>query len=214
MSDDPQAFPSDEAYKLDASHVEEASALLARAFFDYPVWTWVLPDEEHRRAALPLAMRASAIWGLMVGEMHGVGRPLRGVAIWAPPGMADADVDPDGSRTGWRRFVAVAGDTALRRFESMVEIQQPLREQLIPPTGWYLPGLGVDPAAQRTGAGSALLRAMWVRLDPVGSATYLETEKVANVPYYEARGYELVHQGTLPDGGPTYFCLRRPAPVR
>lgn len=214
MTSAPRPLRPENVYPLDASHVDEATALLARAFFDYPVWSWVLPDDSHRREVLPLAMRASVRWGLILEAMYGVGRPPLGVAIWAPPGMADADVDPDGSRTGWNLFASAAGKRALQRFESMIEIQQPLRAELIPPGGWYLPWLGVEPAVQRSGAGSALLRAMWSRLDPHGAATYLETEKAANVPYYVARGYELLRQGELPDGGPAYFCLRRTPAAR
>jgi GNAT superfamily N-acetyltransferase len=210
LTNDPQA-PSRASgvYKLDASHVEEATALLVRAFFDYPMWAWVMPDEAHRRRALPLAMRASFLWGLILDEAYGIGRPLQGIAIWAPPGMADADVDPDGSRTNWDAVVAAIGERGMRRFELMIEEQQPLRARHIAADGWYLPWLGVDPDAQRTGAGSALLRAMWARLDPQGCSTYLETEKLANVPYYEQQGYTLVHQDMLPDGGPEYFCFQR-----
>jgi ribosomal protein S18 acetylase RimI-like enzyme len=206
-------FRAQDVYKLDGSHTEAAAALLTRAFFDYPMWTWVLPDEAQRRTALPIAMRASFLWGLILGEAYGIGRPLRAVAVWAPPGMADVDVDPDGSRTDWNRVVETVGAAGTRRFEQMVEVQRPLRDRFIADGGWYLPWLGVDPDAQRTGAGSALLRAMWGRLDPTGAATYLETENEANVRYYERQGYALVAQGVLPDGGPPYFCFSRdPAP--
>ena len=72
--------------------------MMARAFFDYPMWQWVLPDEEHRRRALPVSARASVLWGQILGHMYCVsGDPMHGLAIWAPPGMADVDVDPDGS---------------------------------------------------------------------------------------------------------------------
>jgi len=53
-------YPAD-AYALDESHIEDATALLTRAFFDYPMWAWVMPDEQHRREALPLAMRAVSL---------------------------------------------------------------------------------------------------------------------------------------------------------
>lgn len=206
-------FTSADVYKLDESYADEATALLTRAFFDYPMWAWVMPDEAHRTSALPIAMRASVIWGLLLGEVYGVGRPLRGVAIWTPPGMADADVDPDGSKLNWDNVVASIGEEGMSRFETMIEVQKPLREAHMDTTTWYLPWLGVDPDAQRTGAGTGLLRAMWERLDRDGAASYLETEKPANVPYYLKQGYQIVEQGTLPRGGPDYTCfLRRPRP--
>jgi ribosomal protein S18 acetylase RimI-like enzyme len=199
--------------KIDASRLDEAAALLSRAFFDYPMWQWVLPDEEHRRRALPVSARASVQSGLLLGEAYARGEPMHGMAIWAPPGMADSDVDPGGTRIDWNAVVDAVGAAGMRRFEAMIEVQRALHEKHIPPGGWYLPWLGVDPASQRTGAGTALLRDMFARLDPQGIATFLETEKEANVPYYLKHGYEIVHEGVLPDGGPGFWCFLRTPPA-
>jgi ribosomal protein S18 acetylase RimI-like enzyme len=201
-----------EIRRLDGARIDDAAALLTRAFFDYPMWAWVLPDEEHRRRALPLSMRASVIWGTLLGESYTLGDPLRAIAIWAPPGMADAAVDPDGSRTDWDSVVAAIGPDGIRRFELMIEVQRPLREKHMDGRTWYLPWLGVDPTAQRTGAGTALLRDMHARLDSQGIATYLETEKEANVSYYLKQGYDVVHEGVLPEGGPGFWCFLRQPP--
>lgn len=200
-----------EIRRLDEARVEEAGALMTRAFFDYPMWQWVLPDEHHRRRALPVSARASVRWGLLLGESYGLGDPMRGLSIWSPPGMADRDVDPDGSRTDWASVVEAIGTDGIRRFDQMIEVQRPVREKYMDAGTWYLPWLGVDPASQRTGTGKSLLQHMFARLDPQGVATFLETEKEANVPYYLKHGYEIVHEGVLPDGGPGFWCfLRRP----
>ena len=44
----------------------------------------------------------------------------------------------------------------------MVDVQRPFRARFIPPDGWYLPWLAVDPDAQRTGAG---IRVVEITLD-------------------------------------------------
>lgn len=188
---------------------DEAATLLARAFFDYPMWQWIMPDEDHRRRALPVSARATLRWGELIGETHAIGDPMHGIAVWGRPGMADSDVDPDGTLTDWSAVEAAIGAVGMRRFEAMIEAQRPLREKHLGQGAWYLAWLGVDPAAQRTGAGSALLRHMFDRLDPLGAATYLETEKAANVPYYLKQGFEIVHQGVLPEGGPEFWCFLR-----
>ena len=35
--------------KLGPDSLERAADVLVRAFFDYPLWTWLLPDEAVRR---------------------------------------------------------------------------------------------------------------------------------------------------------------------
>jgi|CXWL01.1.fsa_nt_gi ribosomal protein S18 acetylase RimI-like enzyme len=203
-----RVFSPEDVYRLDESHIDQAVGLLARAFSNKPLWSWVLPDEDRRRRALPISMRATVVWGLILGESYGLGDPLTGIAIWAPPGMADADVDLGAAGTD---AAAAIGPEGIARFEAKDEIQRPLREQFMGTTGWYLQLLGVDPAAQRTGAGKALLSAMFARLDEEGAPAYHETEHDVNVAYYLKQGYEIVHEGVVPDGGPAYWCfLRQP----
>lgn len=201
---------TDGVHQLDDSRFVEAAGVLARSFLDYPMWQWILPDEQHRQRVMPLWSREAIIWGQLAGETVVVGSPIHGIALWARPGMADIDVDPDSTLgSNWPEVEDAIGPTGVRRFEMMVDIQRPLREKHIPPGGWYLSCLGVDPARQRSGAGSALLNDMFARLDADGVATFLETEKAANVPYYLKHGYEIVHEGGLPDGGPAYWCFLR-----
>jgi ribosomal protein S18 acetylase RimI-like enzyme len=192
-------------FKLDASRAPEAATLLTRAFFNSPVWTWVVPDEAQRRTVLPLGMRASVAGGLIRDSAYGIGKPLRGVAIWAPPAVVD--VDPDGTRTGWGAVLSAVGDDGRRRFDILDEVLRPHHNNCIAAEGWYLSLLGVEPAAQRTGVGTALLRAMWTRLDASNAATYTDTENETNIAYYEKQGFDLVQQGVLPGNGPQFFCF-------
>jgi GNAT superfamily N-acetyltransferase len=204
---------TDAVYRVTPDRFDDASGVLARAFFDYPMYEWLVPEGPHRLHNLRLWMRASLLWGEIVGETHAIGEQMRGVAIWVRPGLVDADVDPDGSRTEWNAVEEAVGRGGMRRFDLMIETQRPLRERYMTDRCWFLNLLGVDPAAQRTGTGSTLVGQMLARLDAQGASSFLETEKAANVPYYLKHGYEIVHQGVLPDGGPEFWCfLRQPNP--
>jgi len=46
-----------EVVRLERSRLDEASAVLARAFFDDPAWVWLLPDAERRARLLPWLFR-------------------------------------------------------------------------------------------------------------------------------------------------------------
>ena len=79
---------TDTVYRLDPRRFNEVAPMMARAFFDYPMWKWIMPDDEHRRRALPISSLATLLWGELIGETHAVGDPTQGVAVWARPGMA------------------------------------------------------------------------------------------------------------------------------
>ena len=62
--------------------------------------------------------------------------------------------------------------------------------------------------------GRALLADMFARADASGVPCLLETEKEANVPYYEQHGFRVVASGVLPLDGPGFWTMRREAQVR
>jgi ribosomal protein S18 acetylase RimI-like enzyme len=196
--------------------IEPAAAILVAAFFDYPVWRWIVPDEAERRALLPDYMRVQVRYGLLEGHAYGAiddSGGLRGVAIWETPHGPEGprDFDPDGTLSGYDALRPRLTDAMMRKFEAMVALQRPARAAAMGgPSYWYLPWLGVDPTAQRSGAGRALLDDMFARLDASGAACVLETENEVNVAYYEQRGFRLAHHGTLPMDGPDFWTFARP----
>jgi len=66
---------------------------------------------------------------------------------------------------------------------------------------WYLEGIGVDPAEQRGGLGSALLRPGLQS----GLPCALLTSAEENLPFYERHGFAVVAESTLRGSGfPTW----------
>ncbi len=194
--------------RLADTSLAEAGEVLARSFFDDPLWTWIEPDDERRRQMLPWFMTMSTRYGQLLGEQYTTQGPVMGVATWAPPGVTD-DLDPDGTRTGFNQAPARMGEEALRRFAAMLEHQAAARRQAMPQPFWYLPTLGVDPPCQRQGVGSALLAPVLQRADADGLSCYLETEKARNVAFYEKHGFQVVVEDVNPGGGPPWWGMRR-----
>ena len=73
---------------------------------------------------------------------------------------------------------------------------------------WYLPLLGVDPARQGQGLGSALLKHALAHCDAEGLPAYLESSNIKNVPLYERHGFEVLGVIQPGDFPPLYPMLR------
>ena len=195
--------------RLDAPDVDAAADVLVRAFFDSPFWTWLEPDAAKRRALLEWYMPVGVRYGLLAREVFGVGDPVRAIAIWEPPEDAPTDRDPDGTISGYADHAKHMSGEAFARSEAASETQRPVRLRVMDGRPfWYLQLIGVDPVAQRSGAGAALLGDMFARADASGVPICLDTETEANVPYYEQHGFRLVHHGELPLGGPNSWTFR------
>ncbi|MGZ5348523.1 MAG: GNAT family N-acetyltransferase, partial [Solirubrobacterales bacterium] len=64
--------------------------------------------------------------------------------------------------------------------------------------------------AQRSGAGTALIRPGLERADAEGMPCYLETQRRSNIPFYERFGFELVEEVGL-DDSPRLWLMWRSA---
>ena len=181
--------------------------VLARAFRDSPLNRAVIGESDRSRrlrsnlfgtrTLLRVAAAHGAVWvahrnGDIIGALVGTapnGYPL------PPPSLLARLVCSLGQ--GWsvaRRW----GDV----FSRLDEIH------LIEPH-WYLGTLGIDPDHQGRGVGTAMLR-HWLEFatgDP--APIYLETDRVANVSFYQRQGFEVVRETEVL--GTKIWCMRRAA---
>ena len=74
---------------------------------------------------------------------------------------------------------------------------------------WYLEIIGVDPAVQGRGIGTALIQHGMERAQADGLPAFLETSVEGNVAYYERLGFRVVEEGDAPLGGPHVWFMRR-----
>jgi len=181
--------------------------VLVRAFWLDPFHQWLFPDEDARpRRQRLLFERVLEIYG-----RHGAVYTTddgAGAALWDPPrenGPSLLELV-----TFVIRVLPVFGVRAFRIAQGMAPMATLHPEE----PHWYLSILGADPACQRSGVGTALLRPILQRCDLEGTSAYLEASRIENVPYYERFGFEVVAPLAMPVGGPVVYRMKRAPRLR
>jgi ribosomal protein S18 acetylase RimI-like enzyme len=185
--------------------LDALSGVLARAFDDDPVFCAIIPDDAHRRRALPVLFRE---WIRLLHLPHPstswTTGDLAGAALWSPQGEWDVGF---GSilRMGPRMLVAMGTRTVpgLRVLHA-IEVPHP-REPHV-----YLRALGVEPRYQGRGVGSRLMHPMLAQCDARGEAAYLESSNERNVPLYRRHGFEVTGEVVTHLGPKVWLMWRKP----
>lgn len=178
----------------------EVSAVLAQAFFDDPVITWAFPDDDHRRRVLP-GLFSIFLDGFLPGGGARVAQGGMGAALWMPPA---ADVTAEDAEEMVRRIQHHLGPDAARFLELMA-----LTDEHHPHDPcYYLLAIGVLPAWQGKGVGSALMAPVLDQCDRDGVAAYLEATSQRSKALYERHGFAATGQ-FAPAGAPPLWPMWR-----
>lgn len=173
---------------------------MAEAFFDDPIFGWLMPDETRRRARLRryfgielryLALAHGRVWTTS---------DLGGAALSLPPGAWRVPLPVtllEGSAFGGRVYRAARVGLAIE--------WRHVRE-----SHYYVRDVGVAPEMQGKGLGSALLRPTLDRCDREGVPAYLEASSDRNAALYERLGFRVTGELRV-WGSPPLRLMLRPA---
>ena len=199
--------------KLDVEDSSHVGRVLARAMMNDPLAAHMLPDHQMRQDLLPLHLGALARYCALFGEVHGIGAPLEGCAIWLPPGQTDITSE-NASAAGLDDLEQIIGRDAFARFFGVIEHTEGVHHKVISQDHWYLQVIGVDPVVQKSGTGRQLLHPMLRRADAGGHPCYLETFAQGTIGYYQALGFDVATAETDRGSGlPFWAMTRAPATV-
>ncbi|MET0822442.1 MAG: GNAT family N-acetyltransferase [Aeromicrobium sp.] len=172
--------------------LDPAARVLAKAFARYAWTRWALPSEGYEQ-------RLEEVQRLYLGHAleHGlvvVDEQVRAVAAFLPPHA------PAPSEQVQRRVAELHGS----RLEALMQVALPQA----PVGSWTLETVGVDPAHQGAGLGTAVTSEGLAAIDERGEPVALETSDERNVRLYERLGFGVDATTTIPDGPVVYSMSR------
>lgn len=178
--------------------VPEVESILARAFLDDPMMTWLLDEAD------PAVRLASSITGFFAvateaSRVKGHAYVAKGqaAALWSPPDVAIL-TEEEALLLG-AGLAEVAGDSAIERILALGELVDRHHPRDRP--HFYLFLLGA--AVPGTGAGAVALQPVLERCDEDDLPAYLESSSARNISFYERHGFEVVWEEAPELGGPT-----------
>ncbi|MEP6966557.1 MAG: GNAT family N-acetyltransferase [Pseudomonadota bacterium] len=186
--------------KAGTDDVDAVVDILTLSFSSDPVSRHLWPDARTYLASFPRFARAFGGGAFALGTAWR-GQGDEGAALWLPPG---AEPDQEALATLVESTVAPgARDGVYGTLEQMAVYHPTL-------THWYLPMIGVDPARQGHGVGSALLKEALKGVDEARLPAFLESSNPRNVPLYERHGFEVLGEIQVGDF-PTLWPMLRAA---
>jgi GNAT superfamily N-acetyltransferase len=182
--------------------------MLTRSFLDYPLMQYVNADVSRRQRGVPTLYGGIVRDTLRYGEVH-VSQRFEGACCWLPPGVGLPTFGRE-VRSGMLGLPLGFGWAGFQRLVEYDKMQRRLHEQHAKGPHWFLATIGVDPAHQGRGIGSALMAPVLARADEERIPCYLETHTTDNVRLYERHGFRVVEHLENPTSVPLWGMLRPP----
>ena len=185
--------------------VDEVTACLASAFHDDPLWgRWAFPEAAGRAAGLHGLMRFWVIGGIRYPWVR-MTDGAEAAAVWLPPGASEMTQEQEAE---FEAFVSQALGPRAQELLTLFELFDEHHPKDEP--HYYLSLWATHRDHTGRGIGTALIQDNLTRIDAEHMPAYLESTNAANLPRYEALGFE--RRGDFgPAGGPVITTMWREA---
>jgi GNAT superfamily N-acetyltransferase len=187
--------------KATAQDIQRLASVLAEAFFDDPVFGWLMPEDSKRHARLRRYFGIELRHYTLPRGHVWTTDDLAGVAMNLPPGAwrAPTHVTLLEGRPFGIHLPRAARIGAAMEWNHMRRLREP---------HYYVRDIGVQPQMQGRGLGSTLMGPTLEQCDREGLPAYIEASSVRSAALYERLGFEHIgelHVGTSP---PLWLMLR------
>lgn len=174
--------------KVATGEEETAVRAIVEGFSTDPAARWMYPDSQQYWQHFPSFVKAFAGAAFEHCSVDLVDGYLA-AAFWLPPGIHP---DEEAMEKLIRTTVPESDQASVFELFEQMDRFHPAESH------WYLPMIGVDPAHQGKGYGSALLQHALARCDREDKIAYLESTSPSSLRLYQRHGFELI--GTIQVG--------------
>jgi GNAT superfamily N-acetyltransferase len=187
--------------RASAEDVDRLKTVMAEAFFEDPIFGWLMPNDAKRAAQL---RRYFAIelrhFALARGHVWTTD-DLAGAALSLPPGAWRAPL----------RATLLEGGAFGVHLSRAARLAAAIERRHVREPHYYVRDVGVLPTMQGKGLGSALLDPTLSRCDREGLPAYLEASSERNAALYARLGFELIEELRVKGSPPLRLMLRPPS---
>jgi GNAT superfamily N-acetyltransferase len=189
--------------KAKSHELDSLAAVLARAFYDDPVFRWVVNDDSRRLRFLQRSFHLylRRLW-FAQDECYTT-ETVAGAIAWELPGQWKTGIL--GQLRLLPSMLAINGRLLPRILRALAatESNHPVEPH------YYLPVVGVEPEWQGRGLGTALMRPVLERCDDEKLPAYLEASSPLNRALYERHGFHVTEQFAVGPGSPPAWRMWR-----
>ena len=182
--------------KASITDLERVKGVLKLGFASDALMRWVFPDASSFLKCFDIWMEEFSKIAFENNIVYSE-ENFYGSSLWHPPGVEfdNSSLEPTFEYIPSDRIEVVA-----KFFEEF--------EKYHPEDAWYLSFIAVDPAQQRKGIGSFLLKEALQMIDERGDRAYLEASNEQNKALYERHGFVEIGRVQFEDSPPAFPMIR------
>ncbi len=185
--------------------LERMSQVLAQAFADDPLFSWLLPDETKRPWQLQRFFKVEIERRTLPNGRAWIGDRADGVLLEMPSDHWQLSPRDQTFRTPV--FIRIFG----RRLPQASALSVAMEKLHPTEPHYYIPYVGVAPHAQGEGLGTALMGRTIARCDKEGFPAYLEATSERNAALYARLGFQHLRHFRVSNSPPIWPMRRPPA---
>jgi hypothetical protein len=185
-------------YKIQKSDVNKAANVLSQSFLNYPIFKYILPDDQYRNRKLSCLFKFLIKNGMLAGEVITPSKNIECVSIWINSSQSSTSL-MNAVESGIIGLFIKVDPASLKRFITIGRTKQKVRSSIINEPYCLLDVIGTDPKYQGKGFAKKIIQSQLTELDKQGLPCYLETSDSSNTEFYKRFGFNLFHQYELMD---------------